>query len=300
MKIKTIPFVPFTPKVALRMSKSFRLTGIANRAARTNPNLELNLYQAEVGISSKDYTSIALVTSVFWLFLIGGIFTFIGLAVKVPANFPVIAVMGAIAVSVTSYMYVINYPKIIVVKKVRELEKNLLFALRHLLIQVKSGVPLFDSMVSVSKSDYGLISKEFNEAVRKISTGHKDVEVLEEMTLKNPSIFFRRSMWQITNAIREGADIGTVLETIITSLANEQRVMVRQYGSQLNPLAFMYMMFGVIMPSLGISLIVTLTSFAALPIEPYYLWGIVAFLVIFKFNFLGIIKSRRPSIEVYE
>ena len=300
MKIKTIPFVPFAPKVALRMSKSLGLSSFASKLSKTNPHLELSLYQSDIGIPSKDYISIALVTSVFWMVLIGGMFALISLFAKVPGSFPVVAFVGSVAVSFVSYIYVINYPKIVVVKKVRELEKNLLFALRHLLIQVKSGVPLFDSMVSVSKSNYGLISHEFNEAVRKISTGQKDVEVLEELTLKNPSVYFRRSMWQITNAIREGADIGNTLEVIITSLSNEQRVMVRQYGSQLNPLAFMYMMFGVIMPSLGISLVVTLTSFAALPIQPYYLWGIIAFLVIFKFNFLGIIKSRRPSIEVYE
>jgi flagellar protein FlaJ len=164
---------------------------------------------------------------------------------------------------------------------------------------VRSGVTLFDSMVSVSRADYGLVSEVFDDAVRRISTGVRDVDALEELGLKNPSLYFRRSLWQIANAIRSGADIAATLENILNNLANEQRVLLRRYGAQLNPLAFMYMMFGVIIPSLGISLLITLSAFSGLPIKQLFFWIILAFLLIFKFNFLGVVKSRRPSIEIY-
>lgn len=301
MPIKRIPFVPFPPNKALSMARSMGLIGAGNNIAKTQPHLGLWLYQIESFIGPREYGAIAVFTSLFWFMLVLGMFVFLSFApVPIPGNFLAIGVLASVGMAFVSFFYVLIYPSVLVTKKVRELDKNLLFALRHLLIQVKSGIPLFDSMVSVSRASYGLVSVEFNKAVRKIGTGSKDVDALEELALRNPSVYFRRSLWQITNTIRVGADIGNTLEVIINNLSNEQRIMIRKYGAQLNPLAFMYMMFGVILPSLGISLIVSLSSFARFPVEPIMLWGIIAFLVFFKFNFLGVVKSRRPSIEVYK
>lgn len=302
MPLRSIPFVPFPPPKALELARATGMVGVGNNVAKAFPHLTLYLYQSESYLDAREYASIAAFTSLFWFSVMIGLFVFIGLAapISLPPIFPAVALMAALGMAAASFLYVISYPRVLITKRVRELERNLLFAMRHLLIQAKSGITLFDSMVSVSRANYGLVSKEFNDAVRKISTGSRDVEALEEMALKNPSLYFRRALWQISNALRAGADIATTLDVIINQLSNEQRIMVRQYGSQLNPLAFMYMMFGVIMPSLGISLLVTLSSFTGLGIDPLYFWGIIAFLVIFKFNFLGIVKSRRPSVEVYE
>ena len=300
MAITTIPFVPFPVTKALNYARALGLVGIANTMSKANPKLGLYLYQAESFLDAREYTSIAVFTGLFWTVVMAGLLGFISVAARAPSNFLPLALLVSLGMGAVSYFYVVMYPQIIVLKKVRELEKHLLFAMRHLLIQVKSGITLFDSMASVSRGRYGLVSKEFNEAVRKISTGVRDVDALEDMALKNPSLHFRRSLWQISNALRAGSDIGETLEIIIDNLSNEQRIMVKQYGAQLNPLAFMYMMFGIILPSLGISLLVSLSSFGGLAIEPYYFWGIIAFLIIFKFNFLGIVKNKRPSVEVYD
>lgn len=299
MALKNIPFVPFPIHVAVEYARMVGLVGAGNAVAKMVPQLSLYLYQAESLMDARDYASVAVFTSVFWFGLVFGMLGFLGVIAPVPGNFLGIAAMAAVGISVVSFMYVLMYPKVLINRKVRELEKNMLFAMRHMLIQAKSGITLFDSMVSVSKGRYGLVSQEFNDAVRKISTGWRDVDALEDMALRNPSLYFRRSLWQISNALRAGADIAQTLDSIIKDLSSEQRIKVRQYGSQLNPLAFMYMMFGVIMPSLGISLLVSLSSFTGFGIDPMYFWGIIAFLVIFKFNFIGIVKSKRPAVEVY-
>lgn len=295
-----IPFVPFPVYQALNLARTMGLVGAGNNLAKMSPHLALYLYQSESNIEAREYASIAIFTSIFWFAITFGLFVFLNFVVPfIPANFFQIGALASVGLGFTSLLYVLVYPRVIVTKKVRELEKNLLFAMRHLLIQVKSGITLFDAMVSVSRAKYGLVSQEFNDAVRKISTGQRDVLALEELALKNPSLFFRRSLWQVTNALRAGSDIGTTLESIINNLSNEQRIMVKEYGSKLNPLAFMYMMFGIIVPSLGISLLINLTSFTGYAIDPIYFWGIIGFLAIFKFNFLGIVKSKRPSVEVY-
>ena len=298
MALNRIPFLLFPLNKALDYSRNLGLIGLGSRVSKLFPHMSLYLYQSESYLDPDEYTTIAIFGALFWFLVIFSFGMLLSFATKLPSNFLLIISVSSLSVFSLSFFYVMFYPKLLVTRRVRSLEKNLLFALRHLMIQVKSGIPLFDSIASVAKSNYGLVSEEFNSVIRRISTGVSDVNALEELALKNPSLYFRRALWQISNAIRAGADIGNTLEIIITNLSNEERILVRKYGSQLNPLAFIYMMFGVILPSMGIALLITLSSFAGLPIKKYFFWIILSFLIIFKFNFLGIVKSRRPSVEI--
>jgi len=81
-------------------------------------------------------------------------------------------------------------------------------------------------------------------------------------------------------------------------LSQEQRVRIRKYGSQLSPYALMYLMLTVILPTLGISFLIILSSFSGIQVpEAFFLmvWGVV---VLFQIMFIGMIKSSRPSVEV--
>jgi flagellar protein FlaJ len=170
--------------------------------------------------------------------------------------------------------------------------------MRHLLIQIRSGVSLFDAMVSITKADYGLVSEEFNKCVKSIATGTDEIVALEQMTFKNPSMYFRRVIWQLTNSMRSGVDIGDTLSRLVVNLSEEQKVLVRKYGSQLSPLALMYMMLAVVMPTLGISFLLIFSSFTGIVISEFTFYFIIIVLAIFQFMFIGIVKNRRPVVEI--
>jgi len=288
-----IPFVPFPPEKAIKMSKP--VIGLAEKLIKFFPGLNVKLLQAEIKIKDREYLSIAIFTAMFWFLFLFGIFLPLGILQLLSLS---IGLLLSLTISVLSFLYVVLYPGLLISKRKRGVEKNLLFALRHLLIQVRSGVPLFDGMVSVSKGDYGLVSKEFEESVKNISTGTPEIEAINEMALKNPSLHFRRILWQLANSMKAGADIGDSLSALVENLSNEQRVEIRSYGSQLNPLALMYMMFTVVIPSLGITFLFIISSFSGLtiPIEFFYL--ILFVLALFQFMFIGLIKSRRPGVEI--
>lgn len=295
MKIKNIPFVPFPLRIALKISKPF--IGFGDKVIKLLPMLETNLAQIEIDIRAREYVGIAFVVFVFWFFLVFSLFTTLGIFLSIP-NFLPIGLAVSTVISFLSFLYVLMYPKLLVSRKVRKLEKNLLYALRHLMIQVKSGVTLFDALVSIAKHDYGIVSKEFELCTKKISAGWPATTALEELALRNPSLHFRRAIWQLTNSMRAGTDLGDTLESIVNNLSNEQRIAIRKYGSQLNPLAMMYMMLAVIIPSLGITFLIILSSFVGLPITEVVFLGILAFLIMFQFSFIGIVKSRRPPVEI--
>jgi len=288
-----IPFVPFPSEKAIKMSKIF--IGLAEKLIKFFPGLKIKLLQAEIKIKDREYLSIAIFTAMFWFLFLFGIFLPLGILQLLSLS---IGLLLSLTISVLSFVYVILYPGLLISKRKRGVEKNLLFSLRHLLIQVRSGVPLFDGMVSVSKGDYGLVSKEFEECVKNISTGKPEIEAINEMALKNPSLHFRRILWQLANAMKAGADIGDALNALVENLSNEQRVEIRRYGSQLNPLALMYMMFTVVIPSLGISFLFIISSFSGLTIPVEFFYLILFVLALFQFMFIGLIKSRRPGVEI--
>ncbi len=293
MKLKKIPFVPFPLEKIFRLARRF--TRIGDKIVK-HSSLNMYLKQAEIDIDAREYASVAFITSIFWFFLL--LISFLTLGKILELNFLFISFLTAISVSLLAFIYVLLYPKLMITRKVKELEKNILYGLRHLTIQVKSGVSLFDSLVSVAKQNYGALSDEIAICTKKISTGMPEDTALEELALKNPSLHFRRAIWQITNSMRSGTDLGSTLESIVNNVSSEQRIAIRKYGSQLNPMAMMYMMLAVVIPSLGTTFLIIISSFSGFPITRTIFFLLLLILIVFQFSFIGIIKNRRPSIEV--
>ena len=292
-----IPFVPFPTSKAVKISRPF--FGLANKFLVLFPYIDTKLLQAGLPFRGREYMSIALLSSLFWLILTGSLLAVVGLLIKnPPPNFVAISFLTSSAISLLSFFYIISYPNTIVIKKTKDIDKNLLFALRHLMIQVKSGVLLFDAFISISRGNYGLVSTEFGNATKKITTGKAQSIALEEITYNNPSLYFRRTMWQLSTALKSGADLGNTLEVLVQSLANEQRIAIRKYGAQLSPLALMYMMFAAIMPTLGITFLIVFSSISGFTVSDSIFYIILAILGVFQFAFSGLIKNSRPVVEL--
>lgn len=291
-----IPFIPFPLQTARLIVKPFY--GFGNRLSKIFPGLNIRLIQAGIEMTPREYLAVAFFGLWFWATIVFVLFLTLSLFIVLPGNFIYVLTLAPLSIGFLAFFYIIQYPMLIIGRKIRDLDRFLLFSLRHMQVQIKSGIPLFDALVSVSNGDYGLISDEFKRCVKKISTGMSETNALEELIFKNPSMYFRRVIWQITNAIRTGADLADTLAAIVENLADEQKVAIRRYGSQLNPLAMMYMMLAVILPSLGITFMVLLSTFSGFPITEMIFWFLLCILIVFQFAFIGLVKSRRPTIEL--
>lgn len=293
-KQKRIPLVPFPMPAVEKMSKRFY--GMGESLSRMFPGLEFELEQAGFDYEPREWMAIAFFTAVFYFSMLFAPLVLLTIAVKIELARAIgIPFLVAFVIGMVSMIYISLYPKLSVTKKVNDVEKYLPFMLHHLLIEVRSGVPLYNALVSIAQSDYGKLSLEIRRAVNEINTGKSEIAALEMLARQNPSIYFRRIMWQMVNALKSGADIGDTLKHIVDSLSEEQRIAIKKYGAQLNPLALMYMIFAVIFPTLGITFLLVISSFIGLGIDiQYVLLGILAFLLMFQFMIIGLIKSRRP------
>jgi flagellar protein FlaJ len=285
-----IPFVPFpTKKAAKEASEHFSKFG--DMICKSFPSLKLSLYQSKIDLRPKEYASLIVLTSVFYFILMTPLIFWIGLiAGKVDFFLPFI--VGGVF-STFIFFYLIQYPKLVANRRMRVLESDLLSSLQHMLVEIKSGVPLFNAMVSIS-TDYGEISEEFKKTVKEINAGKSEIKALEEASRRNPSLYFRRTLWQLTNSIKAGSDIGNALEAIVHNLTEEQIIEIRKYGQELSPYTLIYMLIAIIMPTLGITFLIILSSFAGMEIPKLIFPAIIIGLCIFQYFFMGIIKTKRP------
>jgi len=286
-----IPFVPFNLRKAVKEAKVFERVGAV--ISKSNPSLKLDLFQAEIPLHPKVYASIIALTTTFYFFVMTPIIFLIGYLARGKPDFLLPLAIGGIF-SLFVFSYLMRYPKFIALRRTKKLERDLLNSLQHVLIEIKSGVPLFNAMIGVTEG-YGDVSDEFKIVVKEVNAGISEIKALERASLRNPSLYFRRSLWQITNAMKAGSDVASALESIVDSLTQDQIISIRRYGQELSPFTLMYMLIAVIMPTLGITFLIILSSFAGLKFPDILFPLILLVLVIFQYFYMGIIKTKRPS-----
>jgi len=264
---------------------------------KKNTKLEENLINSSIAISREEYLAICLKS-----FLIAFVVLFI-------ASTTILAIIGLklffvfgflIAFLFSCFIFFIQavYPQIFVSRKQKNIEKNLISALQDILVQLNSGIPLFSILVNVSSADYGELSLEFKKAVRRINSGEQEAEVLDDLGKKNPSVFFRRTLWQVSSGMRSGSDMAIVIENSIKALSEEQLIQIQNYGNKMNPLIVFYMLMAVIIPALSITFLTIISSMINLPktMTMLLFFGLFIFVLLMQIMFLGLIKSRRPSL----
>jgi len=192
----------------------------------------------------------------------------------------------------------INYPRMYAMNKAREVERNLISVLQDMLVQLSSGVPLFDILVNISNSNYGEVSEEFRKITKEISAGVSQIEAIDRYGKLTSSKYLKRVLLQISNGMRAGSDMSVVLKEGIKSLNEEQEIQIQNYGGRLNPLIMFYMLIAIILPSLGITFLIILSSLLEIPgtVIKLVFFGVLGFVVFMQIMFLGLIRTRRPSL----
>jgi pilus assembly protein TadC len=260
-------------------------------------NFKKILKATDVPLTREEYLGICLKGFIVRFFTFSIFFTLIFFFLRISIPY----IWGILCSSGACFFIFINqmaYPKLYTSRKQKEIERNLLPALEDILIQLNSGIPLFNILVNISVSDYEALSSEFKKAVGKINAGEPEAEVIEKLGENNASIFFRRTLWQISNGMKSGSDMAIVIKDSIKALSQEQMIQVQNYGSSLNPLIVMYMLISVIIPALSVTFLTILSSMLGLDenLSIMLFIGIFVFNILFQIMFLGMIKSRRPSL----
>ena len=263
------------------------------RIAKAFPLLKMKLKQAGMGDKPELFIKKTFVTA---FYMTTGIVVFLFLIL---AKFNVLKGFMFLIIPlifIFMFLYMIKLPDLKISRKEKEIGKEIVFAGRFLIIELESGVPLYNSMLNISKN-FEIIGKYFKEITDKVDLGTSMEDALNEAAEIIPSNDFRKILWQIINSIRTGSNIAKSLYSVIEQITKGQVTEVNKYGKKLNPLAMFYMMIAVILPSLGMTMLIILSSFIQFELSLTILIAIAGFLGFLQFMFISLVKFSRPAIE---
>lgn len=291
-----IPFSIMPFDVLKKISRPF--SSISRRISKFFPYLREYIKTLDMQVDPVVYINTCLLSTTLFYFFISLIFIVFLFLFDVD-NYIGISLVIAIPLSLFVLFRQLTYPKLLSNKRIRNIDRNLLPALQHIMINLNSGIPLFNTLVAISAEDFGEISREFKKVIKRINAGEPQLDVLNDMADKNPSLFFRRAIWQLVNGMKSGADIARVISDIINALSEEQLIQIENYGGKLRSLAMFYMMVAVILPSLGMTFLVVIFSFIGTTSEittKMIFWSLYAFVIFSQIMFLGMVRAIRPTL----
>src|SRR3989338_5514345 len=219
-----VPFLPFpVNRQGRRLLHGFCPAGAI--IAPLFPALRRDLEESGNALSETEYLAGAIIASLFFFaFAFAGAY-FVANAYSNSANGGTIALLFASFAALSIFSYAMMHPQLLIHRAARDIERNLLYATRHLMIQTSAGVPLFDSIVSISEQygdarlDYGAISAEFGKIAKEVRGGKELTDALEDSASRINSGYYQRLIWQLANANKAGANMGFVLRQMMQYLA---------------------------------------------------------------------------------
>jgi flagellar protein FlaJ len=259
------------------------------------PDLNWNLKKAGIKVDAILYLSIALFVALM-VMAISTVTIAIPLILKGTMEFAT-GLAIAVVLGILSFIYVLLIPNLRISKNRTGIDKNLEYMLKDMQIQLTAGIPLFDIFVNVASGGYGECSVVCNKVVQEVQAGKSIVNVLDEFGMLSSSEYLRRVFWQIVNALKTGSNVGISLRMISTELKEEKENRITAYSQELSLWSLVYMLAVIVLPSMGITLILILSSFlgGALITEMIF-WLILILIIFVQIIFISIIRSKRPDV----
>ena len=273
--------------------KAGRLHTFFQRMSKAFPQLKLKLKQAGMEDKSDEFVKKTFVSA---FFMTTGLVIAVFLIL---AQFDVLKGVMFVLIPIVFFVmffYLIRLPDVTIAKKEKEVSKEIIFAGRFIIIELESGVPLYNAMANVSKN-FSIVGRYFKEIIDKVDLGTSMEDALNDAVEFIPSNDLRKILWQIMNSMRTGSNVAQSLYSVMEQITKDQINEVNKYGKKLNPLAMFYMIVAVILPSLGITMLIILSSFIKFQLSLTILIALAGFLGFVQFMFIAMVKFSRPAIE---
>lgn len=257
--------------------------------ARQVPDLKLKLVQAQMEDTPEYYVRKTVFTSIF---LSLGLLFITFTVIPEPVIFLGFPVLFAIV-----FFYFLGYVDLRISRLNKEINKEIVYAGRFLIIEIESGVPIYLAFKNLI-GNYETIGVFARELIERVDLGTSMEDALNEMITITPSPDLRKLLWQVLNSIKTGSEVSSSLSSVLDHIVREQQIAVKEYGRKLNPMAMFYMMIAIIVPSLGTIMLIVLTSFLGFRLTLVVYAMIAAFIGFIQFMFLAVIRSTRPAMDV--
>ncbi len=273
------------------------MSAIESILVKKLPKLKKTLRMAHVRQTPEQYVKKSLRLTLYGAFSLALVAFFATARLLKPANVIAVALLTFTGSMLLVFGFLMKAPKGAIRKRQREIDKDVLFAGRYILMKLESGSTIISTLVDASKG-YGIAAKYFKEIVHEINTGVPAEHALESARFFSYSEKFRKIIWQLVVTLKTGTNVIGPLKATLSAIANEQIIEIKEYGKKLNSLMLFYMVVACVAPSLGLAMFLIVGSFIKLQVSNGMLIGILFFLGVIQAFFLILIKSARPMVEL--
>jgi flagellar protein FlaJ len=272
------------------------LTEYAHHLEPLFPHMEWNLKRSGYTIDTPQYLSVTLYITTLVL-VMAGLVTVLPFIIMQDIQKIYTNVLFSIVVSIVTLVYSILLPSVKMGKRAVLIDMDLEFMLKDMEIQLSSGIPLFDTLVNIARGEYGECSRICEGIIQEVEQGKSMTDVLDDVGMWSPSEYLRKTLWQIVNALKSGSDIANSLDVISNDIRLEKENKIKSYGKELNLYGLIYLMMGIIIPSMGVTLLVILSSFMGKGIITQSIFYIIlGAIIFFQTMFILFVRSKRPAI----
>ena len=268
--------------------------GLGHSIAAKMPTLKDRLRSAGMHKKPAEFVDESIQNGFMMALMFSVLSVFIILKNQIPIIFVVVVFVFAFAVF---FFLMLKRLDVAMSRREHEIDKDVLFAGRFVLVKLNSGKPLINALFDASES-YGVAGEYFQEIVEDIKLGTPLEDALERAYRTTPSKKFKKILFQINNALKIGVDVSSPLEAILEEISQEQLVEIQRYGKKLNSIIMFYLLAAIVVPSLGITLFSIVASMISLKIDLPVFLMILFFLMVVQLLFIAMIRGIRPNLNI--
>ena len=246
---------------------------------RRNPELKLKLKKANSKQSSFQYVYQSIMMTVFSVI---GLMIIVFLFTSKNLFLFLIAEMVILFASLLVYRFWFSVVDVEITKLGRELDADLLFVSEYFLVSIESGLPLGNAIENISRIHRpgGVF---FKRIYTEFKTGKSFEDALEAGASFSASNSMKILIKRLKDSISIGVDLKTVLENFIEESSDKKLIEVKAFAKKLNPIVMVYLLLGIVLPSLGITFFIL--AAAMLEVTPKFLQIILIFVFLLMFGF---------------
>lgn len=298
-----ILFFLIPEKIAKMLTHPF--TGLGRKFAFLFPGLKYDLRLIDSPFDEGQYLLASLMNAFFWALLVF-ILVYALMASRGMINAHTIDQLRAnkavflppLITFIIFFLFFVRYPRVLAGKLVEAVDKDLIYALNDLLLEIASGVSLYNALLNTSRSGYGRVSQELEIVVREISTGVPQDVALERMAMRTESSFLRKAIWQLVTALKSGASLKGAISSVISNLRQYQSSEVKSYTQELNLWVLLFVIVSVAIPSLGVTFLVILSTFGGVELGANLILTLLFGCFLAEFVLIEFIRVRRPVLRI--
>lgn len=259
------------------------LTNFIRGIVKKRPELKLKLKKAFSKITPFQYVSQMLFMTIFSVIaLLAILFPIFRENILIYLGIVLIIVLMTPAI----FAFWMSYVDVQVNKMGRELDQDLMFVSEYFLVSLESGLPLGNAIKNLSeiKRPGG---RFFKRVYTEFRTG-KDLEgALEDAIAYSASEELKNLLKRLKDSLSIGVDLRKVLENFIKESSEKKIIEIKGYSKKLNPIVMMYLILGIVMPSLGVTFFIL--AAAIIDITPDFLRLILVliFLIMFAIQYVA-------------